>query len=343
MGANARHFPTCPINKLQQQYVGSTRQTTPTDTVRGFVKAKTLTTSTDAAPVPYSSSKPKSGVKQLSRTYKNKRAPSAKEFQWTAYHRGSEAELRETAQKTLRNQQNQRYQQKLQQPVPVFPETQPTNEWKSEEDWEDDLTFTLHKCSLGVQTDGDMNQSVQRKRSLSTQTEHNPSSTTRPVISPIHFPGQEPAEAPAKRRIVLSSTTSAFQPVKPTATQQITQSDAIVWKLQPEQEEVHQRPTSPDQSDHSTTTKETPPAGPQASGSTHNDKDITGSCWDVLPQSSVSNLFRHKEHYEMLVSRIATLERELALARKEQQAVIFSVLQEFDTQVGRSEQPDMSV
>ncbi len=45
----------------------------------------------------------------------------------------------------------------------------------------------------------------------------------------------------------------------------------------------------------------------------------------------------------MLVSRITRLERELKLARDEQQAVIQSVLKEFDTHVGRSEQPDMSV
>ncbi len=293
--------------------------------------------------MPLQRNKPKVGLKQSGRFYRIRRAPSTKEFEWSAYYRGSEADLQETAQRNLVDQRNQRYRQKLQQPVPVFPESQQKNEWEPEEDWEDDLTFTLHKCSLGVQTDGDMSQGVTRKRSLSTQTELNPASTERKVISPIHFPGQETVETPIKRRIVLSTAASAFRPVVPAATSQTTQSDPAVWHSQSEKEEVRQRPTSPDQSDKSKTTTLTPSAEPQVSGSTHNDGNITGSCWETLPQSSVSNIFRHKEHYEMLVSRIATLERELALARKEQQAVIFSVLQEFDTQVGRSEQPDVSV
>ncbi len=162
---NVKYFLTCPINKLQQYNFTSKpvseQLNFSQNAVRGFVNAKTLNTSTDAAPVPQQVHQLKAEVVQSRRTYRNKRSPAEKEFEWTAYHRGSAAELRETAQRTLTNQRNQRYQQKIQQPVPVFPESQPkSNEWEPEEDWEDDLTFTLHKCSLGTQTDSDMSQGV---------------------------------------------------------------------------------------------------------------------------------------------------------------------------------------
>ncbi len=357
--ANVKHFLTCPINKIQQQRVGykspSEQQQASIDIVRGFVNANNLNASTDAAPVPQQTPKLKTAILQSRRTYKNKQPLAAKEFEWTAYYRGSAAELRETAQRTLTNQRNQRYHQKQQQPVPVFPETQSkSNKWEPEEDWEDDLTFTLHKCSLGTQTDNDMSQGNLRKRSLSTQTDETvqtgsssilTTTVERKVISPINFPGQENMETPAKRRIIVSTGDSTFQPLQPAPAAVPTQVDAVVYQPYPIREEVRQRPASPDQSDRSTVTPLTPAGEHQVSRShTPCVQDFTGSYWETqLPQTSVSNILRNKEHYEMLVSRIARLERELKLAREEQQAVIISVLKEFDTHVGRSEQPDMSV
>ncbi len=350
-----KHFPTCPINKIQQQRVGynspSEQQQASIDIVRGFVNANTLNASTDAAPVPQQSPTLKTPVLQLRRTYRNKQPPAEKEFEWSAYYRGSEAELRETAQRTLTNQRHQRYRQKQQQPVPVFPETNTkSNKWEPEEDWEDDLTFTLHRCSLGTQTDNDMSQGNLRKRSLSTQTNetvqvNSPATAERQVISPISFPGQENVEAPAKRRIILSTGDSTFKPLQPEPAPVTTQVDAVVYQPLPIRKEVHQRPASPDQSDRSTVTPLTTAEEQQVSRShTPCAQDFTGSRWeDRLPQTSVSSIFRNKEHYEMLVSRIARLERELKLAREEQQAVILSVLKEFDAHVRRSEQPDMSV
>ncbi len=276
LSANVKHFLTCPINKIQQQQVvyksPSEQQQASIDIVRGFVKAKTLNASTDAAPVPQQTPKHKTVAVQSRRTYKNKQPLAAKEFEWTAYHQGSAAELRETAQKALANQRNQRYQQKRQQPVPVFPETQSkSDKWEPEEDWEDDLTFTLHKCSLGTQTDNDMSQGNLRKCSLSTQTEgtapmdSSPILTTtieRKVISPINFLGQEAVETPVKRRIILSTGGSTFQPLHTATAAATTQGDAVVYHPQPLRQEVHQRPASPDQSDRSTITPSFPAADP---------------------------------------------------------------------------------
>ncbi len=105
---NVKHFPTCPINKLQQYDFTTNpvreQQRFSTNTVRGRVNAKQVNTSTDAAPVPSRASKPVVAASKSYRIKKNKQPPLGKEFQWTAYHRGSEAELRETAQRTLKNQ-----------------------------------------------------------------------------------------------------------------------------------------------------------------------------------------------------------------------------------------------